>query len=101
MSQRILFEPDRRKFGVIIFPNMGTKVSTLNRALETALGAKVTHQRKGWFGPKQNILHFHQQTVALEVTPSGDAVLDVSAMDDEPREELLEILHQAEDFDRI
>lgn len=101
MGQRIGFEPDRHRFGVIIFPHMGAQIQGLGRMLELALGGRVTHKRKGWFGPRQYELLFHGQAAALAVTGSGDVQLDIAHMDDETRETLLEMLHQAEDFDRI
>lgn len=101
MGQRIGFEPDRQRFGVIMFPHMGGRIQRLGQALETALGARVTHRRKGWFGPKSHVLHFHRQDAPLTTSKAGDAELDISSMDDETRETLLETLHQAEDFDRI
>lgn len=101
MGQRIGFEPDRHRFGVIVFQHMGAQLQRLSQALETALKARVTHRRKGWFGPRLHVLHFHQQDAGLTTSKAGDAELDISSMDDETRETLLEMLHQAEDFDRI
>jgi len=105
MSQRVRYELDRRQFGVIRFPReKGQTVialKPLEAALARTLDVQIEARRERLFGPKVPRFSFHGETIALKLLDSGDAVLDLSTVDDETRETIMEHMRLSEDFENL
>ncbi|MFT3995799.1 MAG: hypothetical protein QM667_00205 [Asticcacaulis sp.] len=103
MSQRVRYELDRRQFGVIRFPReKGQTVIALKpieAALARTLDVQVEARRERLFGPKVPRFSFQGEVIAVKVLDSGDAMLDLSLVDDETRETIIEHMRLSEDFE--
>jgi hypothetical protein len=105
---RIRFELDRRSFGVVRFasvPREGAKVARIEKlmpqALSTALNVKLKARREGLFGPRVHWFKFRGEKVTLRKQADGTATIDLSAVDDETREILIEALRHSIAFDAL
>ncbi|ESQ80046.1 hypothetical protein AEYBE204_05355 [Asticcacaulis sp. YBE204] len=102
---RVRYELDRRDFGVIRFPReKGQTVISLKpveAALSRALDVNIEARRERLFGPKVSRFSFHGEIIPLKVLGNGDAVLDLSVVDDEARETIMEHLRLSEDFESL
>jgi hypothetical protein len=103
---RIRFELDRRQFGVVRFApasRSGPKVLPLDKIMPHALGealkVKLKARREGLFGPRVQWFTFQGETVTVRPQADGTATIDLSAVDDETREVLIEALRHSIEFD--
>lgn len=103
MSSPVRFEMDRRAFGVVNFARQKGQtryaMPQLQTALEATLGVRITAKREKLFGPKVYSFTFMGEVVKVRTTDSGDARLDLGAIDDEVRETLLEHMRQSLEFE--
>jgi hypothetical protein len=103
---RIRFELDRRNFGVVRFaaaPRAGAKITRLEKLMPEALGAalavKLKTRRESLFGPRVQWFSFRGEKVTVRPQADGTAMIDLSAVDDETREILIEALRHSIEFD--
>lgn len=106
---RIRFEIDRRQFGKVTFMapalRQGARPQRLeavmHAALTTVLGVQVRQKREGLFGPRIRYFSFRGETITLRSTPDGTAQIDLSTVDDETREVLIEALRHSFEFESL
>jgi hypothetical protein len=103
---RIRFELDRRSFGMVRFTPVqqaGAKGLRLEKlmpqALSTALAVKLKVSREGLFGPRVHWFKFRGEKITVRKQADGTATIDLSAVDDETREVLIEALRHSIEFD--
>jgi hypothetical protein len=105
MPLPLLYELDRKSFGVLRFPREVGKtvidLKPIERALAQVLDVNIEARRERLFGPKVHRFVFQGEMIALRVLDNGDAVLDLSLVDDEARETVMELIRHAEVFERI
>ncbi len=98
----VRFDMDKRAFGVVNFARTKGQtryaIAPLQQALETTLNVRITSKREKLFGPKVHSFQFMGETIRVNMTDSGDARLDLSHIDDEVRETVLEFMRTSLDF---
>jgi len=99
----VRFEVDRGGFGVVRFPREAVldrhAPDPLHQALESTLNVRVETRRTGLFGPRVASFLFMGERVTLDLLKSGDTQIDLSRVDDDVREVLIEHLRLSQDFD--
>ncbi|MGZ3305920.1 MAG: hypothetical protein ACXU8U_08670 [Asticcacaulis sp.] len=103
MSPPVRFVLDKRAFGVVHFPRQKGKtrfdLQPLQTLLGVNLGVRPVLKREGLFGRKALSFTYLGETVKVRLSDAGDAQLDLSHVDDEAREQILEQLRQSHDFE--
>jgi hypothetical protein len=103
MSPPVRFVLDKRAFGVVHFPRPKGRtridLQPLQRLLGANLGVQPTLKRERLFGRKTISFTYLGETVKVRLTDAGDAQLDLSHIDDEAREQILEHLRHSHDFE--
>jgi hypothetical protein len=103
------FETDRGGFGVVRFaqaealsrPRKAASPDPLHQALEATLKVRIETRREGLFGPRVSSFAFMGQRVRLKALKTGGVEIDLSRIDDDVREILIEHLRLSQDFDRL
>lgn len=101
------FEMDPRDFALVRFPaskGQGLVAMTrLQKALESSLGVRVEAKRDGLFGIGARPARFSYMglDIAIKTTRNGDFELDLTHIDDEARENLLQQLRLSEGFSQV
>jgi hypothetical protein len=70
----------------------------LQNALEATLGVRFEARRERLFGPKILSFIYMGERVKIRLLESGDAHIDLAAVDDDVREILLEHIRQSHAF---
>lgn len=99
----VRFILDERRFGLVSFPRPKGRthipLEPLQGALEATLGVRFEIKRERLFGPKILSFMYMGERVKLRLQESGDAQIDLCAVDDDVREIILEHIRQSQDFE--
>jgi hypothetical protein len=99
----VRFILDERRFGLVSFPRPKGRtripLEPLQGALEATLGVRFEIKRERLFGPKILSFMYMGERVKLRLQESGDAQIDLCAVDDDVREIFLEHIRQSHDFE--
>ena len=102
-SSPVRFIIDERRFGLVAFPRPKGRtripLEPLQSALEATLGVRFEVKRERLFGPKVLSFMYMGERVKIRLRESGDAHIDLAAVDDDVREIILEHLRQSHDFE--
>jgi hypothetical protein len=102
-SSPVRFVVDERRFGLVSFPRPKGRtripLEPLQGALEATLNVRFEEKRERLFGPKVLSFMYMGERVKIRLLETGDAQIDLAAVDDDVREIILEHLRQSHDFE--
>ena len=98
---RIRFELDRSLYGrvrasepVSADQTQAVSQNALVEAIKNRLGVEPKVSRQGWFGPKRFGFSIKGHFIEITHQKNGEALIDLSLIDDDLREHLIESLRQ-------
>jgi hypothetical protein len=98
----VRFVIDERRFGLVSFPRPRGRtripLEPLQGALEAVLGVRFEARRERLFGPKILSFMYMGERVKIRLLETGDAHIDLAAVDDDVREIILEHIRQSHEF---
>ncbi len=101
----VRFSTDDRRFGLVNFPRPKGRsripLEPLQQALQACLKVTFETKRERLFGPKIQSFKFMGERIKIRLLESGDACLDLSVIDDDVREILLEHIRSSHDFEAL
>jgi hypothetical protein len=102
-SSPVRFVMDERRFGLVSFPRPKGRtripLEPLQGALEATLNVRFEVKRERLFGPKLLSFMYMGERVKIRLLETGDAQIDLAAVDDDVREIIIEHLRQSHDFE--